>query len=458
MDYNSNINTFYSLDDYNFFPQIEENPFSPLAPEYAQFEQVAFSAIQETAESLTKRKLCEDPEEFETNDVPEIDPSPAEGIKPGDIFPEIQENAPFFLTLSELEMPVAGNVKPNKSRKSLEKRKQLVRFTQVLDEEILRGIKAYKTYDQIAAEMKLPPRQIRNRWNHYLSKRHPELKYKPFYNHPTSTFTDQDEKDILLGIIAGKSYAEIAQKMNKTADQIRYHWLRYKKKHNLEIAYRPIKKNNEFFAEINQEGPPSLQFRDFDTPAPGPTASLTTDKPSEPKVIKAIRIELSQEQDEKIITGIKARKSYVEIAAEMKLTPRKINNRWNQYLSKRHPELKYQPFNNEPKSTFTAKEDEDIVDGLRTGQTFKTIAEKLNRSYDEVSVRWNYYLSLRHPEVTNKWSRSRYTPVNNTAPVPVQPQLNPIPYHNPYPFYYPYPFPPQQFLPAHTPPTFYWKV
>lgn len=386
MYYNPYTNSFYSIADYNPFTQNYENFSEPPAAEYEQIGEVAFPPIQEVAESLTKRKPDEDPEEFEqlakrikhTGEAQEIDPSSVEGVDPKYIFTDINEDDPVYLTLPELETATTGHELTSKESGPSANRTQPIAFSQEQNKYIVDEINAGRSYDEIAREMHLKPMQIRNHWNHSLAKKNPGVKYQPKTNVGTSIFTEQDDKDILFGIaVDRKSYTELAQIMNRTADQIKNHWNYYKKKHNLEIKYRPL--NKEIYEPLS-------------LPLPEPKTPMTSH----------------------VSTG-------------------SLTNR-----VRRVP--------------FTEKEDQEILDELRKGGSCKTVAEKLNRGYDEVTERWNYYLAERHPDVTNRWSRRRKPA--NTSPPPTPPQPNPIP--NPYPYYYPYPYPTQQVLTPY--PIFYWKV
>lgn len=380
-----------------FIPPSDDDPFGEYPsyidlpiPELWDIGEIALPAIHETAESLAKRNTNDDQDASQSlsKRVRAASPDPAmeslpELVQPGiylhgETPPAPSDEEPIYLTLPDPVHQVDAIAQPILKKA----------FTPAEDLRIKEGVESGATYDAIAKALNRETVQIRKRWNHYVKHKYPEIHYKPLGAAEIShKYTEEENQRIRQGKEANESNATIAQALNLTPGQVGYHWNKYLSKNYPQVTKKPVEK---------PEGAP-----------------------------------FTPQEEETLLTGIKKRRNWNQLAIHLKRRSHQIEDHWHKELSKNHPGIEYNPVNPTSKSIFNDKTDADIVRLIKARYYYEEIAQELGYETIQITHRWNAKLKSKHPGVN-------YDPVRlEFRNIPASPQpasvvllMDPYTYYN----------------------------
>lgn len=384
-------------------PTLNDDPFGlnlPInldlpIPELWDISEIAFPAIHEAAESLTKRNA---------NDDQEASDSLPKRFRPAPPSHELK-------VIDEVAQPVILNNEAS-----------TMGYTQEQEAMIVTRIQQRQNFRTIAEELFIDYDELNQNWYQFLRLKYPHVNYDPISSERTSIFTGAEDKEIARRIEAGDTYQDIAKALNKKSAQVNGRWLNtlqykypqtvYKHAHKrkAESIPLPIKPFPDNYEQVQKgvylatgapptsvdEKPFYLTLPDLDPLEP---TSLRVDAIAQPVVNK----KFLRAEDLRIVLDIIDGKNYPKIGEALNKKPDQISQRWNNYLKLNYPGIRYNPLSPAEKAhPFTEAETQRIQQGKEANETNVKIAEALYLTPAQIGYWWNQHLSKNYPELAQQ--------------------------------------------------------
>lgn len=211
-----------------------------------------------------------------------------------------------------------------------------VTFSKEDDLLIVEKIAAGRCYDEIADRLGMEADPLRKHWHKQLAPYHPDIKYSYVRVH----FTKDQDQIIVKSRDEGKSYEEIAAELKVDPYSVEFRWTRVLydihrfSSIDIESLRAPVEDDPYIFMLPDFETETAA-----DTTTKRKISEMEEPKQSAKRVVKFV---FTEEHNRSIVQGIKDKKSYQQIAMDIGLTASQVRNRWSHTLAPLNPGVVYQ--------------------------------------------------------------------------------------------------------------------